>query len=204
MLTPNSHIFFVVFKAIHLPSVYNRRVRPQFSHFLSFSFRTFHCGSSIYLHMGESPAVHPCVTPCTDQTQHQRADGCMGVVGAGVNVFMISDGVFFFFLVNPCSASCPHARRPHLSVPIGSFNQRFCFCFLVLIIKTNCIFLEEERVCVFTVSVWLPGTVSLAVAASSQKPGSLALLSSTPAASECCRLGGRKETRSRSTKKCPG
>lgn len=99
-------------------------------------------------------------------------------------------GVLVFFV-----ASC--LSPPQCSN--WSFNQRFCFVFvfvlffLVLIIKTNCIFLEEERVCVFIASAWLPGTVSLAVAASSQKPASLALLSSTPATSECCHLGGKKK-----------
>lgn len=130
MLTPNSHIFFVVFKAIHLPSVYNRRVRPQFSHFLSFSFRTFHCGSSIYLHMGESPAVHPCVTPCTDQTQHQRADGCTGVVGAGVNVFMISD-VFFFGKSMLCILSTRASSPPQCS------NRKFQSEILLLFFGTD-------------------------------------------------------------------
>lgn len=106
--------------------------------------------------------------------------------------FVCYFNVFFSsFLVNPCSASCPHAWPPHLSVPIGDFA--LFFVFLVLIIQINCIFLEEERVCVFTASASLPGTVSLAVSASSQKPGSLALFSSTPATSECCHLGGGGE-----------
>lgn len=151
----------------------------QFAISCHFPFLTFHCGSSIYLHLWEWPAVHPCLTTCTDQTQHQKADGCTGAVGAGVNVFIV-----FSFVASCC---------PHLSVPIGLSIRDFALIFLVLIIKTNCIFLEELRVCVFTVSAWLPGTVSLAVAASSQKPASPALPSSTPVTSECCRLGGKKK-----------
>lgn len=73
-----------------------------------------------------------------------------------------------------------------------SFNPSFFFFFLVRINKTNCIFLEIEGVFVFTASAWLPGTVFLAVASSSQKLGSLALLSSTPATSGCCRLPQRE------------
>lgn len=83
------------------------------------------------------------------------------------------------------------ASRPHLSVPIGVSIHLFFF-FLVRINKTNCIFLEIEGVFVFTASAWLPGTVFLAVASSSQKLGSLALLSSTPATSGCCRLPQRE------------
>lgn len=139
-----------------------------------------------YIHMCDS-RPHPIhISPRALIKQHHKADGCTGVASADVNVFMISDGLFF--LVGPCSASCPHPP-----VFQSEFQSEILLCFLVLIIKTNCIFLEEERVCVFTVAVSLLGTVSLAVSAFSQKPVSLALLSSTPATSGYCRLPKKKE-----------
>lgn len=74
-----------------------------------------------------------------------------------------------------------------------SFRVDFSL-FLVQIIKTNCIFLEEQIVCVFITPSSLPGIVSLSVFASSQKPESLALFFWTPATSKCCPL--ENETRS--------
>lgn len=76
----------------------------------------------------------------------------------------------------------------------------FLLFFLVQIIKTNCIFLEEElvSVCLFMVERPLV-TVSLSAVASSQKPVLPAPLFWTPITSGCYRLGiqGYKDTRLR-------
>lgn len=45
---------------------------------------------------------------------------------------------------NPCSAYCPHTTHPTPVFP----SEWIVLCFLVQIIKTNCIFLEEELVSV--------------------------------------------------------
>ena len=69
-----------------------------------------------------------------------------------------------------------------------SLLSGFLLCFWYRSLKTNHIFLEEDVVCVFVTYEFPPGTASLSVCASSQRPEPPALLSWTPVTSECCPL----------------